>query len=271
MVVYAKNDELKGQYDEEIVVMLQDWLHIPALDLLTQTMENKLYIIPAATFFGPQIPSSLLSSVLINGKGWHFSPLIPSTEAPFDPTVPQNVTQFNVKHGKKYLFRIINGASISELQFFVHNHSQEIVEVDATRVKPVRSQNGLELNVGQRYSFILTANQSVGNYFIQVFFALLFSVVHFCLSFRSSLALPSLFPRSSLTLSSLFVFFFSFFFLAILISKSRCPFPMCTEFRFWKITSASRCSTTRARLTPSFPKRAGRGTGLSSTSLLPLT
>lgn len=42
MVVYDKDDELKGQYDEEIVVLLQDWFHLPALDLLTQTMEDKV-------------------------------------------------------------------------------------------------------------------------------------------------------------------------------------------------------------------------------------
>jgi len=167
LVVYPKVDPYAGQYDEEIVVVLQDWFRTRGDEMVTLMKEGHLEIIPVVPFFGPQTPPSyLIQSILIQGQGWHYTPLVPGQY--FNESVTNKMTVFNVKHGKRYLVRLINAASISNLQFYIQGHSQKIVEVDSTFVEPIISQNGMKLEVGQRTSFIFTANQTVGNYYIQV-------------------------------------------------------------------------------------------------------
>jgi len=172
LIVYAKKDPWAGQYDEQIILVLQDWFRISGENMVTLMKQNNLEVIQATPYFGLQTaPSYLLASVLINGMGWHYAPQEPTVgnvPQTYNTSKENHLPKFKVQRGKRYLVRVINGASIANLQVYITNHTQKIVEIDSIPIKPVISQTGLKLEVGQRCSFIFTADQPVGNYFIQV-------------------------------------------------------------------------------------------------------
>jgi FtsP/CotA-like multicopper oxidase with cupredoxin domain len=75
-----------------------------------------------------------------------------------------SVTQ--VDSTKSYRFRLINHSSFFPYWFSIDNHTFSIVEIDGTEIEPIVS-TGIYLNIGQRYSIIVTANQTVGNYYMR--------------------------------------------------------------------------------------------------------
>jgi FtsP/CotA-like multicopper oxidase with cupredoxin domain len=74
--------------------------------------------------------------------------------------------QFAVEQNKRYRLRFINTGAFGEFQISVDNHSLSVIEVDSTQVQPTTIQR-LAIHIAQRYSVILTANQTVGNYWIR--------------------------------------------------------------------------------------------------------
>lgn len=79
-----------------------------------------------------------------------------------------NSTQatFVVTPNKRYRFRLINVGAFGEFQFSVDNHTLTVIEADSTLVEPV-AINRLPINIAQRYSVILNANQTATNYWIR--------------------------------------------------------------------------------------------------------
>jgi FtsP/CotA-like multicopper oxidase with cupredoxin domain len=73
---------------------------------------------------------------------------------------------FVVTQGKRYRFRLINVGAFGEFQFSVDNHTITVIEADSTLVEPVTIHR-LPINIAQRYSVILTANQTATNYWIR--------------------------------------------------------------------------------------------------------
>ena len=72
---------------------------------------------------------------------------------------------FNVTKGKTYLLRIINAAVNFQMYVGVVGHSLTVVEADAEYTKPYTTDI-LVVAPGQTLNVLLTANQSVGQYFI---------------------------------------------------------------------------------------------------------
>ena len=88
-----------------------------------------------------------------------------------DPSSGYNCTnstqaEISVLQGQRYRLRLINSGSIGEFQFSVDNHTLAVIEADGTVLEPV-SVHRLEIAVAQRYSVILTANQTAANYWIR--------------------------------------------------------------------------------------------------------
>jgi FtsP/CotA-like multicopper oxidase with cupredoxin domain len=79
-----------------------------------------------------------------------------------------NSTQatFAVTQGKRYRLRLINVGAFGEFQFSNDNHTLTVIEADSTLVEPV-TINRLPINIAQRYSVILNANQTATNYWIR--------------------------------------------------------------------------------------------------------
>ncbi|PIA59286.1 hypothetical protein AQUCO_00400288v1 [Aquilegia coerulea] len=72
-----------------------------------------------------------------------------------------------VKSGETYMLRIINAALNEELFFKIAKHRLTVVEVDATYVKPFKT-NTIVIAPGQTTNVLLTADRSSGNYLVSV-------------------------------------------------------------------------------------------------------
>lgn len=137
LVIYDPKDPLAHMYDvdgESTVIVLSDWYH----ELSTQMVT------------GPFIANA----TLINGLGRYAG-------GPASPLTVVNVTQ-----GKRYRFRIVGASCDAWFNFTIDGHSLTIIEADGNLVEPV-VVDSIPVFAGQRYSVVVTANQSVGNYWIR--------------------------------------------------------------------------------------------------------
>ncbi|KAL8146517.1 hypothetical protein AgCh_004299 [Apium graveolens] len=79
----------------------------------------------------------------------------------------QNAFQLSVDSGKSYMLRIVNAALNEELFFKIAGHKLTVVEVDATYVKPFKTDTIL-IAPGQTTNVIVDANQNSGKYLVAV-------------------------------------------------------------------------------------------------------
>lgn len=74
---------------------------------------------------------------------------------------------FNVKQGKRYRFRVIsNGIANCPIQFSIDHHSLTMVTTDGSPFNPITVES-FTVFAGERYDFILSANQPIRNYWIR--------------------------------------------------------------------------------------------------------
>jgi len=137
-VVYDLLDPhfLAGRYlidDANTVITLADWYHTPAKSA------------------GP-VP--VPDATLINGRGRYAG----------GPTVP--LTTINVIKGLKYRFRLVSVSCDPNYTFSIDGHSMTIIEVDGVNSQPL-TVDSIQIFAGQRYSFVLNANQKIANYWIR--------------------------------------------------------------------------------------------------------
>ena len=93
-------------------------------------------------------------STLINGLGRYSG----------GPASPLSVV--NVQAGLRYRFRVVAASCDPSFNFSIDGHRMTIIEVDGNEVSPVEVDS-LPVFAGQRYSVVVTANQTVGNYWIR--------------------------------------------------------------------------------------------------------
>ena len=93
-------------------------------------------------------------STLINGLG-RFS------GGPASP-----LTSVSVIRGLKYRIRLVSISCDPNFTFQIDGHTFTIIEVDGINVQPLVVDQ-IQIFAGQRYSFVLNANQPVGNYWIR--------------------------------------------------------------------------------------------------------
>ncbi|XP_021918366.1 oxidoreductase OpS5-like [Zootermopsis nevadensis] len=102
--------------------------------------------------------------LIINGLGGLEAFELPPEEDTFD-TMPREV--FTVEQGQRYRFRVIYNNQIPcPVQLSVQNHSLLVIASDGASFTPVPA-NSIMLNGGERYDFILEANQTDNNYWIR--------------------------------------------------------------------------------------------------------
>uniref|UniRef100_A0A0W0FNJ6 Laccase n=1 Tax=Moniliophthora roreri TaxID=221103 RepID=A0A0W0FNJ6_MONRR len=66
----------------------------------------------------------------------------------------------------RYRMRLVNTACDPAYTFSIDNHTMTVIETDTVNNVPLEVDS-LRIYVGQRYSFVLNANQAVGNYWIR--------------------------------------------------------------------------------------------------------
>ena len=172
---YEDKNPFLSKYDydlQEHIIILNDWVNETTVSKFTNYHHNE----------GNNKPTS----ILINGKGSAFRFTDKNGNIHETPRA-----QFNVKAGYRYRFRIINaGFLYCPLQFSIDNHNLTIISTDGHMVEPVEVENfiiyagdlkilfklkiilkkysDLFLKIGERYDFILNANQISDNYLIKV-------------------------------------------------------------------------------------------------------
>ncbi|KAJ7464416.1 laccase 2 precursor [Mycena latifolia] len=136
MVIYDPVDPQRHLYtvdDESTIITLADWYHFPAKS-------------------APVIPTA--NSTLINGLGR------------YQGGPASALTVISVKKGTRYRFRLVAISCDPNYTFSIDGHSMTIIEVDGVSHKPL-TVDSLQIFAGQRYSFVLIANQKVDNYWIR--------------------------------------------------------------------------------------------------------
>ncbi|KAJ7733136.1 laccase subfamily 2 [Mycena metata] len=142
LIIYDPEDPLAHLYDVDdasTVLTVADWTHNTSTSILASYLATQI------------IPVS--DSGLVNGKGRYNG----------GPEV--EYAAVSVKTGKRYRFRLINISSRANFVVSIDNHTMTIIEVDGVATEP-HDVNILTIGAGQRYSFVLTANQPIANYWI---------------------------------------------------------------------------------------------------------
>ncbi|XP_050304309.1 uncharacterized protein LOC126741886 isoform X2 [Anthonomus grandis grandis] len=129
------------------VILLSDWMHEDA----AERFPGRLAVNTG------QDPENLL----INGKGQFRDP-----NTGFMTNTPLEI--FTMTPGKRYRFRMINSlASVCPAQLTVQGHTLTLIATDGEPVHPVNVNTVISFS-GERYDFVINADQSVGAYWIQV-------------------------------------------------------------------------------------------------------
>ncbi|XP_068641854.1 monocopper oxidase-like protein SKS1 [Aristolochia californica] len=92
-----------------------------------------------------------IAGILLNGKGSYWT--------------TQDFESFNVTQGKTYRFRVSNVGSRYSLNFRIQNHQMLIVETEGSYTNQI-AVDSLDIHVGQSFSVLVTANQTIGDYAI---------------------------------------------------------------------------------------------------------
>nr|UYM28067.1 laccase 3 [Trametes polyzona] len=132
LVIYDPYDPQRQFYDiddESTVITLADWYHTAA-------------------------PLIAGVATLINGLGrW-------------SGNATSELAVINVQHGKRYRFRLVSLSCDPNYNFTIDGHTMTVIEADGENTKPLQV-DGLQIFAAQRYSFVLNANQPIGNYWIR--------------------------------------------------------------------------------------------------------
>nr|QMP96877.1 laccase C precursor [Cerrena sp.] len=135
-VVYDPNDPHASLYDvddESTVITIADWYH-------TLARLGAAFPTPDAT--------------LINGLGR------------YSDGTTSDLAVITVESGKRYRFRLVSLSCDPNFTFSIDNHTMTIIEVDGVNHEAL-DVDSLVIYAGQRYSFVLNANQTVDNYWIR--------------------------------------------------------------------------------------------------------
>ena len=117
---------------------------------------------PARPFFNVRGPDNTLVGVfrfwsgLINGKGRHHS-------VPYERS---SLTVYEVEHGQTYRFRLIHTGATYGFKVSINGHKLKVMASDGYLVEPVEVDY-ISLQSGERYDFLVEANQEIGNYWMK--------------------------------------------------------------------------------------------------------
>jgi L-ascorbate oxidase len=164
IVITDPNKPPPYEYDDELVLFLQDWYHRPGPSQRTGLDSSPFIWIGNADSF------------LLNGKGQYAACLDANSttfvagkcDVSCSSTDGESsyLPYLQVASGKTYLLRIVNGATLVAVNFAIANHSLTIVEAEGTYVEPV-TVDALDIGVAQRYAVLLKADQPDDSYWME--------------------------------------------------------------------------------------------------------
>ncbi|KDQ29908.1 multi-copper oxidase superfamily [Pleurotus ostreatus PC15] len=151
-VVYDLLDPHRLRYlvdNDDTVITLADWVRISGY-----LHEHVLRVLQYHTVAPQAGLVPVPDSTLINGRGRYAG----------GPTVP--LALIRVLWGIKYRFRLVSLSCDPNYTFSIDGHKMTIIEVDGVNTKPLEVDS-IQIFAGQRYSFVLHANQRIANYWIR--------------------------------------------------------------------------------------------------------
>jgi FtsP/CotA-like multicopper oxidase with cupredoxin domain len=165
LIIEENGDPYKNDYDYDRIIMINDWFHIPAEQILanlkrgvymgmasdTRDMKMKMDMSSESM---PDVGDVPFESALINGKGRFDS----SSEAPLET--------YEVKAKDRVRFRIINASSTYAFRFAIDEHKLSVIATDGALTRPLDVDN-LIIDVGERYDVIVNADRPAANYWIR--------------------------------------------------------------------------------------------------------
>ncbi|XP_060076442.1 uncharacterized protein LOC132556068 [Ylistrum balloti] len=162
LIIREKNPTLNLQ---EHVITVQGWNHDWDSDMDHQKMvygvfENRTLLETSKSLDGTFFSRFKLTSALINGRGRYYTDM----EADVHNNAPLEV--FPVTHMNQYRFRVINVGGLYPFRVSVDNHYITLLASDGYDFQPEPAESFI-ISPGERYDFILNANQSIGNYWIR--------------------------------------------------------------------------------------------------------
>ncbi|CAG9792346.1 unnamed protein product [Diatraea saccharalis] len=135
-------------YDRsEHIMIVTDWIHELSVSMFTDHHHS----------IGDNKPPNLL----INGLG-RFKYFNGSSKPMF-----MKAARFNVEQGYKYRFRVINAEFLNcPIELSVDGHNITVIASDGYDLEPITASS-LVTYAGERYDFILDANNEIDNYWIR--------------------------------------------------------------------------------------------------------
>lgn len=131
----------------EHVMIVTDWIHELSVGMFTDHHHSK----------GDNKPPTLL----INGVG-RFQ-IFNETAKP----VYMQSARFNVEQGYKYRFRVINAEFLNcPIEMSIDGHNITVIASDGYELEPITATS-LVTYAGERYDFVLDANNEIDNYWIR--------------------------------------------------------------------------------------------------------
>ena len=149
---------------DEHIMTLQEWNHDWDSDMEDAKMvfggyENRKKFVNSKSLDGQIFSLMKSQSGLVNGRGRYLDPSSKThNEAPLEI--------FNVQPTKQYRFRVIGAGALYPWTISIDNHKLTMIATDGFDIEPQIADSFI-LNAGERYDFIITADQPIGNYWIR--------------------------------------------------------------------------------------------------------
>ncbi len=150
-----------------------EWQHESSLDSFLQLNAGPIFFPKAASSaflddctkrYQPtrsmdlaEVGSVPFYSGLLNGRGRHIG-------VPYSQT---RLSVFTVEKGSSYRFRLIGSQGLFSFKFWIDGHKLTVVATDGFWIIPKKNVDFIIVHSGERYDFILNANQSTKNYWIR--------------------------------------------------------------------------------------------------------
>lgn len=174
---YKLNDQtsLTGRVDvndcpRHHTITLLDWQREASLDIFVRihstlgffpdtsveqvpTQLDNLYI-RSRSADGVEVGPAPFWSGLMNGKGRH------------NQNMFSILSSFNVMEGERYRFRLIGAQSLYAFKFSIDQHRLVLIATDGHYIEPT-VVDFIIIHTGERYDFILDADQPVSNYWMR--------------------------------------------------------------------------------------------------------
>ncbi|KAH7031100.1 Cupredoxin [Microdochium trichocladiopsis] len=166
-LVIHDHEETVPHYDDEKIVFLGDVYHTYGSVLLASYLKPASSWAPTMSGVEP-----LADNLLMNGQNVYDCSIESST---YPPQADQPYTAHcnggklyttQVEPGQTIRLRLINSSSFFSFWLSVDNHNISIVELDGVEIEPIPSR-GVYINIGQRVSLLVHANQTAGNYYMR--------------------------------------------------------------------------------------------------------